>query len=65
MIAPTALHLTSREVEKLIRRGDRQQPQPTSATVACLLLSYRHGYPVSEICALPLDHVVSKAGATR
>jgi len=29
-----------------------------------LLLAYRHGYRVSEICALPLDHVDIEYTAT-
>ena len=50
------LHLTSREVEKLIdattgssRNRERDR--------CLLLLSYRHGYRVSEICGLKLDQV--------
>jgi site-specific recombinase XerD len=49
-------HLTDREVFMLIdgaTGGSRNKERDR----CLLLLTYRHGYRVSEICALPLDHV--------
>ncbi len=48
-------HLTGHEVEKLIDAA-RQSRNPERDR-CILLLSFRHGYRVSELCALPLDHV--------
>ena len=50
------LHLTGREVEKLI--DATTGAAGTRARDRCLLLlSFRHGFRVSEVCGLPLDHV--------
>jgi type 1 fimbriae regulatory protein FimB len=49
------LHLTSREVEKLI---DATKGNPYEARDRCLLLlMFRHGLRVSEACGLKLDQV--------
>jgi type 1 fimbriae regulatory protein FimB len=49
-------HLTSREVESLI--GAATESSRNKERDRCLLLlTYRHGFRVSEICGLPLDHV--------
>jgi hypothetical protein len=50
------LHLTSREVEKLIDAAT-ESSRNKERDRCLLLLSYRHGFRVSEICGLPLDHV--------
>ena len=50
------LHLTDREVTKLIDAAT-ESSRNTERDRCLLLLTYRHGYRVSEICALPLDHV--------
>ncbi len=48
-------HLTEREVASLID-GAKLSRNPERDR--CLLfLAFRHGYRVSEICSLPLDHV--------
>jgi type 1 fimbriae regulatory protein FimB len=49
-------HLTGREVERLIDAATASS-RNTERDRCLLLLTYRHGYRVSEICALPLDHV--------
>jgi len=50
------LHLTAREVEKLIDAAS-EISRNRERDRCLLLLSFRHGYRVSEICSLPLDHV--------
>jgi site-specific recombinase XerD len=50
------LHLTAREVEKLIDAAT-ESSRNRERDRCLVLLSFRHGYRVSEICALPLDHV--------
>jgi len=50
------LHLTAREVEQLLDAAT-DSSRNRERDRCLLLLSYRHGYRVSEICALPLDHV--------
>jgi type 1 fimbriae regulatory protein FimB len=49
-------HLTDREVSMLID-GATAASRNKERDRCLLLLAYRHGYRVSEICALPLDHV--------
>ena len=49
------LHLTGLEVQKLIdaTTGTRHEARDR----CLLLLMFKHGFRVSELCALPLDHV--------
>lgn len=49
-------HLTDREVFMLID-GATGTSRNKERDRCLLLLTYRHGYRVSEICSLPLDHV--------
>jgi type 1 fimbriae regulatory protein FimB len=49
-------HLTEREVSALID-GATATSRNRERDRCLLLLAYRHGYRVSELCALPLDHV--------
>jgi type 1 fimbriae regulatory protein FimB len=54
-------HLTGREVESLIDAAT--DSSRNKERDRCLLLpGYRHGYRVSEICALPLDHIDIESG---
>jgi type 1 fimbriae regulatory protein FimB len=48
-------HLTDREVFQLIE-GATEASRNTERDRCLLLLTYRHGFRVSEICGLPLDH---------
>lgn len=54
------LHLTGREVGKLIEASAGSRNAARDRCI--LLLAYRHGYRVSELCALPLDHVDVEGG---
>src|SRR4051794_36549468 len=49
-------HLTPREVESLIQ-GVAESSRNSERDRCLLLLTYRHGFRVSEVCGLPLDHV--------
>ncbi|MGH9444136.1 MAG: tyrosine-type recombinase/integrase [Terriglobia bacterium] len=49
-------HLTEREVLALIVAATETSRNPERDR-CLLLLMYRHGFRVSEICSLPLDHV--------
>lgn len=54
------LHLTGREVSQLIEAAAEGRNKERDRCI--LLLSYRHGYRVSELCRLPLDHVDIEGG---
>src|SRR3954451_15238357 len=49
-------HLTAREVESLIE-GATESSRNKERDRGLLRLTYRHGFRVSEVCGLPLDHV--------
>src|SRR3954451_18333696 len=49
-------HLTAREVESLIE-GATESSRNSERDRCLLLLTYRQGFRVSEVCRLPLDHV--------
>lgn len=49
-------HLTAREVESLME-GATESSRNKERDRCLLLLMYRHGFRVSEVCGLPLDHV--------
>jgi type 1 fimbriae regulatory protein FimB len=49
-------HLTAREVQSLIQ-GATESSRNRERDSCLLLLTYRHGFRVSEVCGLPLDRV--------
>jgi len=49
-------HLTAAEVDKLMDAATATS-RNKERDRCLLLLMYRHGYRVSEVCSLPLDHV--------